>query len=168
MEVCNGNVWGTVCDDFFSSVDANVVCSQLGFSDRGIFALITHCDIHSYIASGAQVLSFGYLKGSIFQRIWLDNVDCNGTEDSIFNCNANLIGVHNCRHSEDVGVNCIQANHGDIRLRGRTAATTGRVEVYNGSEWGTVCDDWWSLNDAKVACRQLGFSTLGNFLNIKF
>ena len=39
-------------------------------------------------------------------RIWLDNVQCSGTETSISSCNKNAYGVHNCRHNEDAGVRC--------------------------------------------------------------
>ena len=39
-------------------------------------------------------------------QIWLDNVQCRGTETRLIDCPANAIGTHNCAHSEDAGVSC--------------------------------------------------------------
>ena len=38
-----------------------------------------------------------------------------------------------------------------------SADGVGRVEIYHGEQWGTICDNNWNLRDARVACRQLGY-----------
>ncbi|XP_014831629.1 PREDICTED: deleted in malignant brain tumors 1 protein-like [Poecilia mexicana] len=57
------------------------------------------------------------------------------------------------------GVN-ITASTSQIKLTGAGfSRCSGRVEVYHNSTWGTVCDDYWGLNDANVVCRELNCGT---------
>ena len=49
---------------------------------------------------------------------------------------------------------------GSVRLSG-TVSNEGRVELCVSGQWKTVCDNNWSMNEARVVCRQLGYSDQG-------
>ncbi|XP_029303794.1 LOW QUALITY PROTEIN: scavenger receptor cysteine-rich domain-containing group B protein [Cottoperca gobio] len=156
VEVFYNYSWGTVCDDDWDMVDANVVCQQL------------KCGSAMAVGSSSQ---FGQGTGLIL----LDNVDCRGSETDLSECRSLDWGVHNCYHYEDVGVTCRgyltepraegfhttlpRVNHGlrdgTIRLMNGQNACQGRVEIYYQGNWGTVCDDEWTFDNARVVCQQL-------------
>ena len=90
LEVWHEGVWGSVCDDEFSTENARVVCRELGYPD----------------SSDHQVSYSGQFGDDGEGQIWLDDVACDGSEDELSECGHREWGSHNCGHDEDVGVIC--------------------------------------------------------------
>ena len=57
---------------------------------------------------------------------------------------------------------------GAVRLVGSLGVnrTEGRLEICASGFWGTVCNDGFDTNAAKVVCRQLGFPESGELLPV--
>jgi len=86
IEIHHNNQWNAICDDEWDDIDATVACRQLGYR-------------------------FGVARqGDFFPRgqgvIAMDNVNCTGKEVRLMNCSFNGWNNHDCRHSEDAGVEC--------------------------------------------------------------
>ena len=60
---------------------------------------------YTFLLIGAVALTSGFTNGA--GVIWLDDVQCRGTETRLIDCPARPLGQHNCAHSEDAGVRCI-------------------------------------------------------------
>ena len=71
-----------------------------------MFTLLSVCLLLTQSLSAGSLALGGAYFGSGSGDILLDNVVCRGTESSLFECNTNPIGQHNCDHSEDAGVRC--------------------------------------------------------------
>uniref|UniRef100_A0A8C1Z981 SRCR domain-containing protein n=1 Tax=Cyprinus carpio TaxID=7962 RepID=A0A8C1Z981_CYPCA len=87
VEVYHDGQWGTVCDDGWDLAEAQVVCRQLGFP-------------------GAKSFMPGGRYGEGSGSIWLDDMNCKGSESSLSDCSFKGWGITDCSHKEDAGVVC--------------------------------------------------------------
>ena len=62
----------------------------------------------------------------------------------------------------------VLCNDTQVRLVDGASMYQGRVEICFNETWGTICDGSWSVNDANVVCRQLGFAATGIYSALRF
>ncbi|XP_071886462.1 antigen WC1.1-like [Anas platyrhynchos] len=136
VEVKKQDQWGTVCDGYWDVSDAAVVCRQLGCGG----ALKVHWNAHFGPGSGP---------------IWMDYVDCRGTESALSDCNHAVWRPTDCTHRRDAGVTC----SGFVRLVGGDSPCSGSVEVYDRDQWKAVCHSHFGAKAAEVVCRELQCGT---------
>ncbi|KAM7074673.1 scavenger receptor cysteine-rich domain-containing protein SCART1-like [Ciconia maguari] len=110
VEIWHRGSWGTVCDDSWDMRDAAVACRQLGCGPA---------------VSALDEAAFGEGTGPI----WLEQVECRGTEPSLQDCWARPGDSGACRHKEDAAVRCSAAP--------RTAAPTPRADPSPGRATGS-------------------------------
>uniref|UniRef100_A0A8B9SQ30 Soluble scavenger receptor cysteine-rich domain-containing protein SSC5D n=1 Tax=Anas platyrhynchos TaxID=8839 RepID=A0A8B9SQ30_ANAPL len=136
VEVKHQGQWGTVCHDRWDMTDAAVVYRQLGCGG----ALKVHWNAHFGPGSGP---------------IWMDSVDCRGTESALSDCNHVVWGPRDCTHRRDAGVTC----SGFVQLVGGDSPCSGILEVYDRDQWKAVCHSHFSAKAAEVVCRELQCGT---------
>ena len=94
-------------------------------------------------------------QGGGYGPIWLDDVVCGEGAASLADCVDSEYGVHDCDHSEDVWIMCIdnEAGGGDdestpctpeggLRLVGETA-NHGQLEICHDGVWGKCISPAW-------------------------
>ncbi|XP_049341162.1 deleted in malignant brain tumors 1 protein-like isoform X14 [Astyanax mexicanus] len=140
LEVFHSGSWGTVSDELWDIEDAQVVCRQL---QCGV-ALSAPVPVPARFGSGTG-------------PIWLNEVECEGNEASLWNCRYQLCGEDECGHKDDVGVVC--SEYKEIRL---TEGCEGNLEVYYNGTCGNVCVNGMTDETAKLICRELNCGRTGS------
>ena len=140
----NGQGWKGVCDDNFGLKEAHVLCRMAGYSD-GADKAFTNSKPFGHGASGGKFA--------------IDDLNCTGTEASVFECTHSAWNVHNCAKAEWVGVKCKGSmDQVELRFGNSSNANEGYIEVnINGQGWKGVCDDNFGLKEAHVICRMAGY-----------
>ncbi|XP_041361946.1 scavenger receptor cysteine-rich domain superfamily protein-like [Gigantopelta aegis] len=137
VEVFHDGQYGTVCDDGFGPEEAKVFCTMIGYNSS-----------YYTLSRAENAAKFGPGSGPI----WLDSVNCSGSESDISECQSDGWGVTDCDHGEDVGVVCPGS---EVKLVGGSSDSIGQVNIGVGQHY-PVCSDGWGQKEATFVCRMLG------------
>ena len=113
VEIFYNKTWGTICDDDFDMEEATVKISiSKPDTNINLISLVHYGNCNLQVV--CRMLGFAEathifksaLLGSGEGPIWLDDLDCDGSEKTLLKCRRPQFGQHDCFHSEDVGVRC--------------------------------------------------------------
>ncbi|XP_064397415.1 scavenger receptor cysteine-rich domain superfamily protein-like isoform X2 [Halichondria panicea] len=144
VEFCYKGDWRRICvSDTWGNVEANIVCSQLGYSDQG--ATTSNVSI-------SQNSPYTFLRF----------VDCDESDANIDECyyearnGCNMVDKH-------ATVQCSSANCADrdIRLVGGATDNEGRVEMCTDRRWMAICSNASTEQDAGQMCQEFRFASIG-------
>lgn len=91
------------------SFSGNMICYQPSAHAQSL----AHAIIITAVSIAVTDARFGEGTGSI----WLDDVECLGTEDRLIECPHLALGESNCNHFEDAGVICLlPSDEGEIYM----------------------------------------------------
>ncbi|XP_071804824.1 scavenger receptor cysteine-rich domain-containing protein DMBT1-like [Asterias amurensis] len=142
VEIFHKCFWGTLSSNGLEFKEANVICRQLGFPSADI---------------GSSLGNFGRGTGPVL----LTHMICNGDETSIDQCDRRewFENARGLKHDRDLEVICNVEPQlpPSVRLVGGNTPDEGRVEIYHKCYWGTIYSNIWTLREADVICRQLGY-----------
>ena len=107
VEVFYSGRWGTICDNSFSTPEANVICQALNFT-QGALCTVPNA---RYGRGTGTALAIADLLCLFFcyrstGTVWLNYLDCSAGDEVLEDCNHRGWGLSYCNHRDDVGVVC--------------------------------------------------------------
>ncbi|RWS27102.1 lysyl oxidase 2-like protein, partial [Leptotrombidium deliense] len=98
VEIYHVGKWGSICDDEWDLIEANIVCKSLRYE------------------SGAERATGNSEFGRGRKLIWMDSVFCAGNESSLNQCPFDGWNVHDCDANEAAGVVCRESRINDNEI----------------------------------------------------